>query len=433
MPPKRKVADVGDDKSSPTDLTGASSFSDKEKEQSIEAKKNPEYMDPEKYKVYPNYAEFKNNTHVTTISKLIAKRVERNPDVLTLDSFKLCKQAKRTIPFLFCQILRISTPAKSNDPTNSFFKKNKFDRKTNNKPSYKKCILLADLADPNQLTGVLLEQSNEDHNMLFARDLSLDNVAVGQRFVILSPKLTGSQLKNGAWVITTNRPLEFVSAPKIPIRPLKCEQIGHEIRYFTMKGKQILLHEDDTIDPIKTKCNFHACDRQNAKAMGIQSTCGCWMQSSRSENGPKNTVMMFSFYFPDENKKLFRVADFTSLNTSKLFFKNNNILADVKTLQNNAVYDYVQNQWRKIIEFVNSNGGWTLVGWYIRAVLEDEEKDETDEVLFRTNVKINISHLTATTKAGLEIPEDSIVDQDRINDILAEQNTPTIAPDDDLL
>ena len=142
---------------------------------------------------------------------------------------------------------------------------------------------------------------------------------------------------------------------------------------------------------------------------------------------------MFSFYFPDENKKLFRVADFTSLNTSKLFFKNNNILADVKTLQNNAVYDYVQDQWRKIIEFVNSNGGWTLVGWYIRAVLEDEEKDETDEVLFRTNVKINISHLTATTKAGLEIPEDSIVDQDRINDILAEQNTPTIAPDDDLL
>ena len=72
MPPKRKVADVGDDKSSPTDLTGASSFSDKEKEQSIEAKKNPEYMDPEKYKVYPNYTEFKNNTHVTTISKLIA-------------------------------------------------------------------------------------------------------------------------------------------------------------------------------------------------------------------------------------------------------------------------------------------------------------------------------------------------------------------------
>ena len=200
-----------------------------------------------------------------------------------------------------------------------------------------------------------------------------------------------------------------------------------------MKAKKLLLHEDDTIDPVKTKCNFHACDRQNAKAMGIQSTCGCWMQNSRSDNGPKNTVMMFSFYFSDENEKVFRVADFTSLYTSKLFFKNNNILADVKSLQNNAVYDYVQEQWRQIVNFVNANGGWTIVGWYIRAVLEEEEKDDTDEVLFRTNVKINVSHLTPTTKTGLEIPGNSLIDQDKINDILAEQTSTPTAPDDELL
>ena len=125
-------------------------------------------MDPKKCVVYPNYDNgFKTTGQVTTITKLIAQRVERHPDVLTLESFSK-QQRKKNIPFLFGQILRISTPAKSNDPTNNFFKKNKFDRKTNSKATYKKCILLADLADPNQLTGVLLEQSNEDHNNLFA-------------------------------------------------------------------------------------------------------------------------------------------------------------------------------------------------------------------------------------------------------------------------
>ena len=266
---------------------------------------------------------------------------------MTLESFsKPVKKQKKATPFLYCVVLRITAPTlKSNDSASALFKKNRFDKKVNQKATYKKCILLADLADDNQLTGVILEESNEDHNRLFQRDLSLQHVAVGQRCVILTPRIEGNQMKNGAWVISTNRPIGFVQAPRIPTCPLRCERIGHEIRYYTIKNTKIFLLDDDVVDPIKTKCNFHSCDRQNAKQMGTLNNCGCWMQNRRSDTGPRNTVLMFTFYFQDTSGKIIKVADFTSLRTSRLFFNDGNILSDTETLQRNEVYEYMQDQW----------------------------------------------------------------------------------------
>ena len=373
----------------------------------------PDILNPGKYTVCSNYDNgFTKKGKVTTITELIANREARQTDRLTVSSFqKATKKQDRGLPFLSCMVLRITVPSsKPGDSLYNQFKKNKFDKKATQRATYKKCILLADLADDNQLTGVILEESNEDHNRLFQRDLSLEHVSVGSRCVVLSPKIEGNQLKNGAWVITTNRPLEFIAAPELPTRPLRSERVGHEIRYYVQKTAQVLLLEDDVVDPLRTKCNFHSCDRLASKALGVQTNCGCWMQNRRSDTGPRNTVLMFSFYFADTNKKVIKISDFSSLRTSKLFFENRNILAETDQLQTNSVYHHMQDQWRSTIEYVNDHGGWTIVGWYIRAVLDDEEKDESDETLYRTNVKVNVSYLFPTD-ANLQIPKEETICQ----------------------
>lgn len=379
-------------------------------------------LDTTQYSIAPNYDKaFLKNGRVTTISQLLENREANDTQNLTIASFQApAKKPKNGTPFLFALLLRITVPAtKTTDSNFSAFKKNRFDKKANNRATYKKCILLADLADLNQLTGVLLEESNEDHNKLFHRDLSLDSVSVGSLCAVLNPKIEGHQLKNGAWVITTNRPIEFLLAPDIPERPLRTEKIGHEIRYFSLQSSQIYLLPDDAIDPMKTKCNFHSCDRHNAKSIGNQS-CGCWMQTRRNDTGPRNTVLMFTFYFQDSGNKIVKAADFSSLRTTKLLFKNQSILADIEMLQNNNVHEYIQDKWRGSVKHVNDNGGWTIVGWFIRATIDDEEKEENDETLLRTSVKINVSYLYPTNKSSRSIPDEHTINQSDIRKLISD-------------
>ena len=324
-------------------------------------------------------------------------------------------------------LLRIAVPSnKSDEPTHTQFKKNELDKKNTQRATHKKCLLFADLIDEHQLSGAILEESNEDHNGLFQRDLSLEHAAVGARCVILSPKIEGNQLKNGAWVITTNGPLEFVKEPGTPARPLKSERVGHEIRYCALHNKKVLLLEDDFIDPLRTKCNFHSCDRSHAKSLGAHTNCGCWMQNRRSDAGPRNTVLMFSFYFTDANEKVIKAADFSSLRTTKLFFQNQNVLADAEQLQTNTVCDCMQEQWRSVIEHINDNGGWTIAGWCIRAQVEDDEKEESDETLLRTNVKINVScpHPTnSTMTSSINLPDGKTIKQEKALEFMS-SNSP---------
>jgi hypothetical protein len=383
--------------------------------------------DPSNYKVLPSYDnDFTKTGKLTTITELIKTREAQQTDRLTVDFFKQQgKKSKHETLFLFMVILRITVPSAKPDSSYHKFKPNAFSKKLPQRASYKKCLLLADLGDPNQLTAVILEESNDDHNLYFSRDLSLMNVAVGQRLVVQSPKLDGNQLKNGAWVLKTNRPLEFVSDPRLPTRLLRSENVGHELRYFVIKSTPIFLMHDDVIDPLRTMCNFHACDRQNAKAIRTHTNCGCWMQNKRMDNSPRNTVLMFTFYFPDQLQKIIQVKDFTSLRTSKLFFKDGNILAEADDLNKNSVYAYMQTQWRQTVDHVNSNGGWTIIGWFIRATVDEDDKEEQDEMLLRTNVKINVSFLYPSTKKGQAIPNDRTIHQEKITELLSNTTSAT--------
>ena len=394
---------------------------------------NDEPGDVDAYSVLDNYDDgFLERSKVTSISELTADREKQQIDRLTCELFEAsAKRTKHESRFLFAVLLRVSVPSTKNSNDNSYsaFKKNRFDRRPKTNATYKRCLLFADLSDDSQQVFVILEDNNEQHNLLFKRDLSLENVKVGNRCAILTPKLDGSQLKNGAWVISTNRPLEFLGGPHIPVRPLRSERIGHEIRYFVLKGRPIMVLQEDNVDPVKTKCNFHTCDRLNCQNAG-NNGCGCWVQNRRTDNGPRNTVLMFPFYFEDSNKKVQKVSDFTSLNTSKLFFQGKNILADTDALQNNRVYEYLQDQWRETIDYVNSNGGFTLIGWYIRATVEDEEKDEQDEDLYRASVKINVSYLYPSKKKTTTIPDRLTVTQTKITQLLKDSQAPTQMEDD---
>ena len=377
------------------------------------------------YKVHPNYnSGFLATSKVTNLTKLIAEH-ERQTETLEA---QISKKQKHEPNFLFLFIIKLIEPSKKPDNQFGAFRSNRFVKHPAAMASYKTCVLCADLRDISQHTCVILLKTNDHRNNFVSRDMSLQHLAVGVRIAVLSPWLDGNQFSNGAWVITTNRPVEVLVEPKLPIRPLQAEKVSDDLRYFVLKNRQVELLSADTINPLKTKCGFYTCNHQNSFAIQ-NGRCGCWQTDKQDDRGPRQTVLMLNFCFQDSNDKWQRVKNFTSLRTSKLFFEDQNILFKMTDLQNNDVYELMQDRVRNSIGYVNNNGGWKIVGWFVTARLETDGTDNNEDHLYRMTMKINVAFLMPTKKTT-EIPNDHLLVHDEIRTRLA-GNTKQAANDSD--
>ena len=128
----------------------------------------------------------------------------------------------------------------------------------------------------------------------------------------------------------------------------------------------------------------------------------------------KNVVLVQDFCFNDGNGKVVTVNNFTSLKFSKQLFERSQILSVKDDRQKDAVFYQLQKAYRAVVRHVNTNGGWTIVGWYKRSRVTEDDKQDNDTELFASSVKINVSHLVPTTKEGSTIPEEIRLTQEAI-------------------
>jgi hypothetical protein len=275
--------------------------------------------------------------------------------------------------------------------------------------------LFGDLEDTKALTFAILESNNDTHNILF-QNKSMADITVGSRFAVKSPLLVG-KLKSGSYVIKTDRPLEVLSAPEIPERPLRTSTVGDALRYFVLKGVIIAFKRHDVITAIQTLCNGKQCDRLKSSERPGEK-CGCWGQSSRPDTMAKNTVLKQDFFFKDSDDVYHEVNNFTSLKYSKLFFDKGQILVERDDLQNDLVFNKLQTVWKKVVNHVNISGGWTIVGWFKRAAQIEEDKQEGESSIMVEGVKINVSHMFPSEKKGAKIPDGITMKQSDIRTLL---------------
>lgn len=318
-------------------------------------------------------------------------------------------------------LLKISPPSQVNLEASPYFNNRSTGPRLAKKlktanTGIKKILLFGCLTDTKAVTFVLLEANNTTHNLFF-RNRALDDIKVGTCFAIKSPTVIGV-LKSGSYIIETSRPLEMLESPELPIRSLSKSMYQESLRFFSLRNVKIGLRDGDVIVPIQTLCNGKACDRLSA-ASKPGKPCGCWNQSSRSDTTCKNTVLKQDFCFKDSDNEIHHISDFTSLQWSQLLFEDKHILADHTELQNDKVFLELQKSWKKVITHVNKNGAWTIVGWFKRATVQEDEKQENDANLLVDNVKLNISLLAPTTEAGATIPSNLLLHHDNIRKLCA--------------
>jgi hypothetical protein len=161
---------------------------------------------------------------------------------------------------------------------------------------------------------------------------------------------------------------------------MKLPSQAGETNYFTLVGKPVKLHRISV--PTDVSCPGIQCDRQKGKG-----ECSC------IHNGP-GTAFVYSFDVEfDVPSRLgygntYTSHGFRSFRTTSLFFKDMNKYANSTTIDDETTI-LQQNRplISQMVDYVNQNDGWTLVGWFKLGEVTDaanqQEKVENSEITVR--------------------------------------------------
>ena len=125
--------------------------------------------------------------------------------------------------------------------------------------------------------------------------------------------------------------------------------------------------------PIKTTCSGNFCDRQRLSDWNNSKGCGCYGMS------PNSSSLVFqhsiSIKIVDND---FKMNDFSSNKFSKLYLAGD-IPGSVKIYQLQLTEAFIDmyKSMGKFVELINSNDGFTVVGWYKRGVINDRSMIST--------------------------------------------------------
>jgi hypothetical protein len=127
--------------------------------------------------------------------------------------------------------------------------------------------------------------------------------------------------------------------------------------------------------------------------------CGCLVQSDRC-----NVVLSCNLFIrTQEGEQLFSVKNFRSWVFTKLLCGSS--LSDLLTkadYSDDESFDQIRSHLSIIVDFVNANGGWSIIGWFRIGMLQDAADSSQDlpknqmEFIAAETVTPHISRLCPT-------------------------------------
>ena len=221
-----------------------------------------------------------------------------------------------------------------------------------------------------QSSLVYIMESSKRNNNLFNFNIDQrDNgtITIGSFLKILSPHVIEERMHGDIPIIVTSFPLVAMTRPQrlatIPINP----QIeGNHTMAFVFNNKQIGIQQTSVY---ATKCKGFFCDKQRVRELNDKKACGCYGQPPNESN----IIFSHRIFFDHENEKFFH-PDFSSMKFSQ-FYLNKRIPSTTTTtdLSMTTPFIAILQCIKDVLELVNDNGGWTIVGWYKRGLIRDNQ------------------------------------------------------------
>jgi len=273
-------------------------------------------------------------------------------------------------------LLSVSTPTKSGSAYGmSYYNINAGKR--SKMVNYAFIMVFADLADLPNCFAVILHRKS-DFQKLFNNKANCEYITIGDTICFPEPSVTDDKLGETLTVVKgTARAVPLVYRPEWPKR---------DLALCSDKNRQVAFHIDEkkiTLSSILLRtashgvnCNNFMCDRQNIRCQGCYGTKpSLWPIVVQCDV----TVHQVSDWNRNKNNNA-NFFDFRSWKFSNLLFDDLEKLCSMNQDDLDSFEIEMRNAVKVIIDHINDNGGWTVIGWHRRGII-GATGDESDELL----------------------------------------------------
>lgn len=260
--------------------------------------------------------------------------------------------------------------------------------------SWDRMYVFADLRHPGKCFVIMLESTSKVRNVF---ELNSGNVIVGSPFYILEPTPTTDRRLLGSMPIieTMHKLVPIVFS--LEAVPISTVVPSTNITRNIVKGDQYYFTCHNVNDVALNLfhltnqgcCKGVECDKAVFMDSDKNEFCGCLYSHSMFGNMVAEMDVTFPNPFPKEidASPTLSVQRFRSLRTTKLFFEN---YPSFTRVYEEANHHYaLRTSIRDIVTYINTHGGWTIVGWFRKGEITDAS-NESERV---ENLTINV-HLS---------------------------------------
>ena len=266
-----------------------------------------------------------------------------------------------SLKFIEAQFLRIISP--QGDSQASIYNRLRNRGSTTN---YTRILMFRQHGiDGNQVFYMMIARAlNTD---LFNRNIEFrDNgiLTIGSYVRILAPMPITTLMNNETPMVESNFPVVALSPPETidPI-PLSMEIQADSSLAFVVNNADLVVRSSA---PTQTNCSGLFCDKQRLR--DIRGGCGCFhMISNRS-----NLAFIHNIRLVDGIGTDITVNNFSSTKFSLLYLSQR-LSPSIKISALNMTDEYFDllDSIDEVVSYINSNGGFTVVGWYRRGIIND--------------------------------------------------------------
>ena len=290
---------------------------------------------------------------------------------------------------VFGCILHITKPK----PTNNSNQANGKKQRTSYTPvkSYHRWILCGDLMNPPH-TFALITHSHSQSFRFF--HYVMDQSLIGLPFYLIEPKLSTGRLNDYLHIVEVHDtrliPLKPIAFPGH--FPVTLPRDGNQTYWFLLKNQEVKLA---TMKYHYNTCTGYQCDRQK------EGECVC----VKPALGDK---MVYEFDFMIRvDKDLFNlpihVITLASFAAMSVFFVNlGDYLAVTNPTREHFFLNRRRSQFRRMIKFINARGGFELLGWCKKGLLQIDGESER---VANDQAKLHLSSVRPQDPGILDNPE----------------------------
>ena len=218
---------------------------------------------------------------------------------------------------------------------------------------------------------IYLMESKNSNNVLFDRNLEYrDNgtITVGSFLKILAPQPIDNVMNGDVPLVKTPHPLIVLKRPSaIPSISIINEIQSHKSLSFVFNNRHLSINQSYVVS---TSCGGNHCDKQRINDWNGIKGCGCFSMSQNTSN--LAVIHSIRFAGTEANPQIGQ-SEFSSTKFSLCYLSNRfPSMVQRSALQHTDAFWDMDDCIQNVVDFVNDNGGWTIVGWYKRGSIKDK-------------------------------------------------------------